>query len=163
MEWLLTSSFPLPLLNDSSIHFKTFVDISTIVNESRSINILGVASDVGIAATLIFLLQRSRTGFRRSETIINRLILFTINTGLLTSMAAAMSLISVGTFSTEHLICVESLMYAASYDRFRFGQIRSSTSHSSCALASVRYRSLRPARTGDLYFIQCIRTRSSQR
>jgi len=75
--------------------FTTFSEVPKIVNVSRSINVLGVASDVAIAFTLIFLLQRSRTGFKRSETIINRLILFTINTGLLTSMCAIMSLISI--------------------------------------------------------------------
>lgn len=81
-----------------SSEFTLFSEVPKIANVSRSINVLGVASDVAIAVTLIFLLQRSRTGFKRSETIINRLILFTINTGLLTSMCAIMSLISVRAF-----------------------------------------------------------------
>lgn len=45
--------------------------------------------------TLIFLLQRSRTGFKRSDGIINRLILFSLNTGLLTGLDAVASLIAV--------------------------------------------------------------------
>ena len=65
------------------------------MNESRSINILGAASDTAIALVLIYLLHQSRTGFKRSETIINRLILFTINTGALTSLCALVSLITV--------------------------------------------------------------------
>ena len=36
-----------------------------------------------------------RTGFRRSEMIINRIIIFTVNTGLLTGLFAIASLITV--------------------------------------------------------------------
>lgn len=78
-----------------SATFTTFTEVVKIVNISRVVNVLSAASDIGIAFVLIFLLQRSRTGFKRSETIINRLILFTINTGLLTSLCAVMSLITV--------------------------------------------------------------------
>ena len=85
----------LPCLEQRSAQFSTFTQLPQIVNLSRVVNVLSAASDIGIAFVLIFLLQRSRTGFRRSETIINRLIIFTINTGLLTSMCAVMSLITV--------------------------------------------------------------------
>lgn len=66
-----------------------------IANWSRAINALAAVSDVAIAVILIFLLQRSRTGFRRSDSVINRLILFSLNTGLLTSIDALLSLITV--------------------------------------------------------------------
>ena len=95
--------FDLSISYSSS--FATFTELAQIVNISRSINILGAVSDIGIAAVLIFLLQRSRTGFRRSETIINRLIIFTINTGLLTSLCALMSLITVCTFYKNISTC----------------------------------------------------------
>ena len=61
-------------------------------------NIFGAAADVAIAATLIYLLQTSRTGFQRSDTIINRLILFSLNTGLLTGVDAIMSLVMISLF-----------------------------------------------------------------
>ena len=44
---------------------------------------------------LVVLLHRARTGFSKSETIINRLIVFSINTGMLTSTFAVLSLITV--------------------------------------------------------------------
>ncbi|KAH8109883.1 hypothetical protein DFH11DRAFT_893550 [Phellopilus nigrolimitatus] len=92
----------------------SFDELRAIFNESRSINILGAASDIMIAFTLIFLLQRSRTGFSRSETIINRLILFTINTGLLTSLCALMSLIFISLYPNAFIyitffVCVSKL------------------------------------------------------
>ena len=43
----------------------------------------------------IFFLWRSRTGFERTETMINRLIMWSISTGLLTSLAAILALIFV--------------------------------------------------------------------
>ncbi|KAI3600676.1 hypothetical protein WG66_014174 [Moniliophthora roreri] len=59
------------------------------------VNALAAAGDVYIAATLCWLLHSSRTGFRRSDTIIKKLILFTVNTGALTSLCAVASLISI--------------------------------------------------------------------
>lgn len=48
-----------------------------------------------IAAVLIILLNRARTGFRQSETRINRIIVFTVNTGAVTSIFAIITAISV--------------------------------------------------------------------
>ncbi len=58
-------------------------------------NIMSFISDVGITVALTILLNASRTGYERSETVINKLIVFTINTGLLTSLCAVMSLVTV--------------------------------------------------------------------
>ena len=78
-----------------AVPLETFAELTRLVNLSRAVNIFAVVSDVAIAITLIFLLQRSRTGFRQSETIINRCIIFTINTGAMTSFFAIMSLVTV--------------------------------------------------------------------
>ncbi|KAJ8695577.1 hypothetical protein PTI98_008167 [Pleurotus ostreatus] len=61
----------------------------------------GAAGDVVIAFALCVLLHRSRTGFQRSDSMINKLIIFAVNTGVLTSLCAIASLISAiapGTF-----------------------------------------------------------------
>lgn len=85
-----------------AINMTTFVELGTLKPLSMSVNALAAAGDVLIAVFLCTLLQQSRTGFRRSDTMINKLILFSINTGLLTSICAVMSLISItvwdGTF-----------------------------------------------------------------
>ncbi|KLO17021.1 hypothetical protein SCHPADRAFT_887299 [Schizopora paradoxa] len=72
-----------------------FTQLNQIFPISKSINVLSAVADVSIAATLIFLLQRSRTGFKNSETIINKMIMFSVNTGLLTSLVAIASLLSI--------------------------------------------------------------------
>ncbi|KAH7916690.1 hypothetical protein BJ138DRAFT_3602 [Hygrophoropsis aurantiaca] len=78
-----------------ALHFETFAQLTTLKALSMSVNAVAAAGDVLIAIFLCWLLQNSRTGFRRSDTMINKLILFTINTGLLTSICAVASLISI--------------------------------------------------------------------
>jgi len=50
---------------------------------------LGVATDVFTAASLSYFLHKMRTGFKRSDTLINRLIIYSVNTGTLTSVFSA--------------------------------------------------------------------------
>ncbi|KAK0487970.1 hypothetical protein IW261DRAFT_1328269 [Armillaria novae-zelandiae] len=77
------------------INVHTFAELATLKYLSISVNALAAAGDVLIAGTLCLLLHRSRTGFQKSGTTINQLILFTVNTGLLTSLCAIASLISI--------------------------------------------------------------------
>ncbi|KAL1738206.1 hypothetical protein HDZ31DRAFT_9946, partial [Schizophyllum fasciatum] len=73
----------------------TFTDLGQLQGLSISVNALAAAGDVLIAVILCTLLHRSRTGFSRSDTIINKLIVFAVNTGALTSLCAIGSLISI--------------------------------------------------------------------
>ncbi|KAI0032119.1 hypothetical protein K488DRAFT_86153 [Vararia minispora EC-137] len=66
-------------------HFNTYLQLSTLKNFDIGLNVVTAATDVAIAAVISYLLNRSRTGFRR----------FTVNTGLLTSVNALCSLIAV--------------------------------------------------------------------
>ncbi|KAI0334098.1 hypothetical protein GY45DRAFT_146125 [Cubamyces sp. BRFM 1775] len=76
-------------------HFQTFLDLGKIKALSISINAFAAAGDVCIAAILCTILQVSKTGFEKSNLLINRLIIFSVNTGLLTSICACMSLITI--------------------------------------------------------------------
>lgn len=67
-------------------------DLRDLLNLSRAINSTTAAADCMIAGALVWLLRRSRTGFRRSDTVINRLVLFVIGTGLLTAISAILTL-----------------------------------------------------------------------
>ncbi|KAF8638756.1 hypothetical protein AX17_001972 [Amanita inopinata Kibby_2008] len=67
-----------------SLHLHTFIELAHLKYLSILVNALAAASDVLIAATLCTLLHRSRTGFHRSDTMINKLILFAVNTGCFT-------------------------------------------------------------------------------
>ncbi|RDB27631.1 hypothetical protein Hypma_003292 [Hypsizygus marmoreus] len=78
-----------------SLHLRTFAELARLEYLSILVNALAAAGDVLIAAILCTLLHRSRTGFHRSDTMINKLILFAVNTGFLTSLCAIASLISI--------------------------------------------------------------------
>ncbi|KAI0049997.1 hypothetical protein FA95DRAFT_699318 [Auriscalpium vulgare] len=73
----------------------TYTQIATIKGLSMAINGTTAATDLAIAVVLCSLLHKSRTGFRRSDTLINKLIIFTVNTGLLTSLDAICSLATI--------------------------------------------------------------------
>ncbi|KDR81049.1 hypothetical protein GALMADRAFT_153413 [Galerina marginata CBS 339.88] len=77
-----------------ALHLKTYEQLSKLKYLSILVNGLAAAGDVLIAGTLCTLLHFSRTGFHRSDTMINKLILFAVNTGFLTSLCAVASLIS---------------------------------------------------------------------
>jgi len=86
----------------------TYQELLTISPLTITINAISTTADVFIAITLVILLQRSRTGFRRSDTMITRLIVFVVNTGVLTCLCAIGSLISL-------ITSPKTLIYAAFY------------------------------------------------
>ncbi|KIK02597.1 hypothetical protein K443DRAFT_513791 [Laccaria amethystina LaAM-08-1] len=78
-----------------SLRFDTFAQLAHLEGLSLATNALAAAGDIVIAASLCTILHRSRTGFHRSDTIISKLIVFSVNTGLLTSLCALASLVSI--------------------------------------------------------------------
>ncbi|PPR05110.1 hypothetical protein CVT26_012346 [Gymnopilus dilepis] len=71
----------------------TYEELSRIKPVSILVNALAAASDIVIAFSLCKLLHMSRTGVHRSNQMINRLIIFSVNTGFVTSFCALASLI----------------------------------------------------------------------
>ncbi|KII84151.1 hypothetical protein PLICRDRAFT_371772 [Plicaturopsis crispa FD-325 SS-3] len=91
-----------------SMQMDTFTNLLTINPLTLSINALTAAADIIIASSLVYILLNSRTGFRRSDTMITKLVVFTVNTGLLTSLCAISSLIAIA-------VSPDTLIYAAFY------------------------------------------------
>ncbi|KAJ4490502.1 hypothetical protein J3R30DRAFT_3422234 [Lentinula aciculospora] len=101
-----------------SLQLSTFQQLLGISSWTMSINALSTAADVIIAASLCFLLAQSRTGFKHSDTVINKLILFGVNTGLATSICAIASLVSL-------IASPNTLLYAPFY--FCIGRLYSNS------------------------------------
>jgi len=78
-----------------ALQITTFVELTALKHLSMVVNVLAAAGDVLIAIVLCIMLQKSRTGFKRTDTMIKKLIIFTMNTGLTTSICAVASLISI--------------------------------------------------------------------
>ncbi|KAF7770245.1 hypothetical protein Agabi119p4_6219 [Agaricus bisporus var. burnettii] len=78
-----------------SLRLKTYAQLAELKSLSIAVNALAAAGDLIIAASLCIILHQSRTGFQRSDTMIKKLIVYSVNTGLLTSLCAVASLISI--------------------------------------------------------------------
>ncbi|KAF8138662.1 hypothetical protein EV363DRAFT_539039 [Boletus edulis] len=103
LEWILILIFSI-----KAIPLRTYTQFATINSISMSINAAAAAGDILITIFLCYLLQKSRTGFSKSDWTINKLIMFSINTGLLTSVCALCSLICIS-------IWPHALIYIAFY------------------------------------------------
>ncbi|KAA1465968.1 hypothetical protein DENSPDRAFT_876138 [Dentipellis sp. KUC8613] len=83
-----------------------FTELDEIKGLTMSINSTTAATDISIAVVLCALLHNSRTGFRRSDNMINKLMIFAVNTGLLTSIDAICSLTFVAAMPDKFIyIC----------------------------------------------------------
>ncbi|KAF9021127.1 hypothetical protein BDZ89DRAFT_249149 [Hymenopellis radicata] len=89
-------------------HLPTFTLLGELKALSMSVNVLAAAGDVAITTAIVVFLERAKSGFTWSNHIINRLMLFSINTGLLTSLCACMSLLFI-------LAIPNTLIYFAFY------------------------------------------------
>jgi len=78
-----------------AISMDTFAELGSLKALSMTVNVLAVAGDVLITVVFCFLLHRSRNTLQRSNTMINLLIAFAVQTGLLTSLCAIASLVSI--------------------------------------------------------------------
>ena len=70
-----------------------FTQLGSVRNMSRAMSATIAFADIIIAGILVFLLHRSRSGFKRSDSVINRLIPYTIASGLLTGVDGLLALI----------------------------------------------------------------------
>lgn len=94
VEYTLTYLFP----HTYSYRMASVLEWLQITWLGKMINAFEASSSILITGLVIFYLQGNRTGFRKTETMINRLIIFSVNTGLLTSIDTALSLIFVCLF-----------------------------------------------------------------
>ncbi|KAF5362302.1 hypothetical protein D9756_002045 [Leucocoprinus leucothites] len=78
-----------------SLQLRTYAELAHLKPLSIAVNALAAAGDLLIAASLCIILHQSRTGFQRSDTMIKKLIVYSVNTGLLTSLCAVASLVSI--------------------------------------------------------------------
>ncbi|KAG7091542.1 hypothetical protein E1B28_010571 [Marasmius oreades] len=98
--------------------FTTFAQLALVGGYSRAVNVLGAVSDITITLTLSFYLWSSKSGMRRTDAIINRLILFCVRTGAITTACAICSLITISllpnTFVYITFYCTLARWYTAS-------------------------------------------------
>ncbi|KIY49045.1 hypothetical protein FISHEDRAFT_58530 [Fistulina hepatica ATCC 64428] len=72
-----------------------FADLLVYIDYSTTTNALAAGADVLITVTTIATLQRAKTGFRKSTDMLNRLIIFTFNTCIPTTLCAVVCVIMI--------------------------------------------------------------------
>ncbi|KAL4265676.1 DUF6534 domain-containing protein [Pleurotus pulmonarius] len=80
--------------------FRAFRPISWLMYTALS---SGVAADFVITASLVTILFRSRTGFKRTDSLLNTLMLYTINTGLFTTICTGLCFITYVIWPAEFI------------------------------------------------------------
>ncbi|KAJ3865321.1 hypothetical protein EV359DRAFT_80590 [Lentinula novae-zelandiae] len=97
--YLFKGSYNPPIINEGGRQSYPVITVSWLIESgnglSITVNVLAAVADTYIAGLLTLLLHTSRTGFQRSDSIINKLIIFSINTGALTSLCAIASMLSI--------------------------------------------------------------------
>ncbi|TFK34663.1 hypothetical protein BDQ12DRAFT_689355 [Crucibulum laeve] len=81
------------IITAKAFQITSFLELSTLSSLMYTNFAAGTGSDLSVALALCFLLYRSRTGFRKTDTLIGVLMAFTINTGLIVAVDAALGLI----------------------------------------------------------------------
>lgn len=101
-----------------SLRLTTWAQLRQLKALSMTVNLLAAVADALIAGALCFFLQRSRTGFKKSDTMITKLTLFAVSTGFLTTICAMASLLSIAVWG-------QTLIYVAFY--FSLGRLYSNS------------------------------------
>ncbi|KIY53927.1 hypothetical protein FISHEDRAFT_54906 [Fistulina hepatica ATCC 64428] len=73
----------------------TWVELEAFRNIIVAMNALGATNDVVIAAVFPYFLHVSKTGFASTSHMINRIIVMSINTGIITALFSIAALISI--------------------------------------------------------------------
>ncbi|KAF9018918.1 hypothetical protein BDZ89DRAFT_1116960 [Hymenopellis radicata] len=76
---------------------RTMIGLGKLTNYAHALNSTTAATDMAIALTMTWLLLRSKTGFRRSNTVIDRLLIYCIMSGAATSLTAILVIIMLAT------------------------------------------------------------------
>ncbi|KAJ8087187.1 hypothetical protein PM082_006015 [Marasmius tenuissimus] len=95
IQWFFAGAIGIIVqMMDPSAQFVLFTQPRMVVL-STVINSTGALCDLAISGTMIFYLQRSKTGIRKSTNMINRMILFTFSAGIPASVFAVLALVFV--------------------------------------------------------------------
>ncbi|PAV19542.1 hypothetical protein PNOK_0447600 [Pyrrhoderma noxium] len=75
-------------------NFTVFTQLQDVIKVEHAINATQVAAELLLSGTLVLLLLRSRSGVRNTDSVIHKLVMYTVSTGLLTGLCAVVALIT---------------------------------------------------------------------
>ncbi|KAJ6591538.1 hypothetical protein DFH09DRAFT_1137290 [Mycena vulgaris] len=98
-----TSCAMLIVYSVKAVKLQLLSEVITLKTLSITANTLSAVADILISVVLVILLHSAKTGFKRSTDLINRLMIFTFNTGLPTSICALVATICISAFPDTFL------------------------------------------------------------
>ncbi|EAU86926.2 hypothetical protein CC1G_09783 [Coprinopsis cinerea okayama7 len=81
------------IITAKAYQLDNFLQLDTLSHLMYLTFAAGTGADLSVAIALVWLLRRSRTGFRKTDGLIKTLMLYTINTGLIVAIDAALGMI----------------------------------------------------------------------
>ncbi|KAA1473568.1 hypothetical protein DENSPDRAFT_279945 [Dentipellis sp. KUC8613] len=72
----------------------TYVELASVDNLSIACDAINAYNDIVIALVFAYIMQQQKSGFRRSTNMINKLIIYSLNTGLVTAAFGVGALVS---------------------------------------------------------------------
>ncbi|GAW00663.1 hypothetical protein LENED_002205 [Lentinula edodes] len=104
---------------EKSWSLRTWTKLADLSKISRAVNGLNFGGDITITFVMVYFLRTSRSGIKRTDALMNRLMYFCLKTGLLTTFCAILSLISISiwpnTFIYITFYCALARLYANSF------------------------------------------------
>ncbi|KAF7366828.1 hypothetical protein MSAN_00941100 [Mycena sanguinolenta] len=98
-----SSCVTLLIYSAKAVQLSLLSEVISLKAWSIAANTLSAVTDIAISVVLVILLHSAKTGFKRSTDLVNRLMVFTFNTGLPTSVCALVATICVAAFSETFL------------------------------------------------------------
>ncbi|KAJ7116125.1 hypothetical protein C8R43DRAFT_1242339 [Mycena crocata] len=98
-----TSCVLLLVYSAKAVRLPLLSEVITLKTLSIVANTMSAVADISISVVLVVLLHTAKTGFKRSTDLINRLMVFTFNTGLPTSVFALVATVCIAAFPDTFL------------------------------------------------------------
>ncbi|EIM83304.1 uncharacterized protein STEHIDRAFT_141116 [Stereum hirsutum FP-91666 SS1] len=98
-----------------AVALDTVPELSEIETLTTTANVIAAVTDIAISCAIIFMLNRARTGFRTTNSMINRLVTFSLNTGLVTSVDALIAAITLKVWPNTYIYMLFYLMLGRLY------------------------------------------------
>ncbi|KAJ7157972.1 hypothetical protein C8R43DRAFT_1125111 [Mycena crocata] len=97
------------------VQLSTIAELAPVKTLSMSCNIATAVTDVLITSTLIYYLASAKNGLKNTDDMLNRLIAFTFNTGIPTSLCGVAACIAINTSPDTFIYMFWFLMFGRLY------------------------------------------------
>ncbi|KAL5478271.1 hypothetical protein ACEPAI_2455 [Sanghuangporus weigelae] len=107
----------------------SFAQLPGILNTERALNVVVLFTDTFIAIVLIVLLWKLRSGTKKTDTVVKRLVIYTISTGLVTSLWAVVALIGTEVKPDSFIYVLVDLVFPKLYFNCMLASLNERANH----------------------------------